>query len=158
MWTHFWDMSSGGGRKEPQNHIFIEAGKEDAKRIFYARFGHNPERVSCTCCGGDYSISEHESLAQLTGFHRGCRSLQVPRDSETGLYKNDDPVIVRSLYLEDGEEPPAGYELSDWPVFHAYRTLDQYLRGSDVLAIRTNEIKPEWRVAEVPEQGYVWVD
>jgi hypothetical protein len=29
-WTHFWDMSSGGGRKEPQNHIYIEAPEDEA--------------------------------------------------------------------------------------------------------------------------------
>jgi hypothetical protein len=69
-WTHFWDMYSGGGKKEPWSHIYIEAPEEEAKVIFYNRFGHSPERVSCTCCGGDYSITEYKTLAQATEYHR----------------------------------------------------------------------------------------
>ena len=48
-WTLFWDMASGGDTKEePYENIYIEAPEEEAKVIFYNRFGHNPERVSCT--------------------------------------------------------------------------------------------------------------
>lgn len=72
-WTLFWDMHSGGRTKEePYERIYIEAPKEEAKIIFYNRFGHNPERVTCICCGEDYSISEDESLEQLSGFDRNC--------------------------------------------------------------------------------------
>ena len=46
MWTHFWDMSSGGGRKENWKHIYIEAAESEAIVIFYNRFGHNPNRVT----------------------------------------------------------------------------------------------------------------
>ena len=45
MWTHFWDMHSGGGQKEKFGHCYIEAPENEAKVIFYNRFGHNPERV-----------------------------------------------------------------------------------------------------------------
>ena len=70
-WTHFWDMHSGGGCKEaPYEHIFIEAPLEEAVRIFYNRFGHNPYRVSCTCCGEDYSVSEYDTLEEATEFER----------------------------------------------------------------------------------------
>ena len=70
-WTHFWDMHSGGGCKEaPYEHIFIEAPLEEAVRIFYNRFGHNPYRVSCTCCGEDYSVSEYDTLEEATAYHR----------------------------------------------------------------------------------------
>lgn len=63
MWTEFMDMHSGGGTKEePYEYIFIEAPREEAIIIFYNRFGHNPERVTCTCCGDDYSITEYETL------------------------------------------------------------------------------------------------
>lgn len=58
-WTQFWDMHSGGGLKEePYNMIYIEAPEDVAKTIFFNKFGHNPERVSCTCCGDDYGIYE----------------------------------------------------------------------------------------------------
>lgn len=70
MWTHFWDMCSGGGHKEPQGHIFIEAPEAEAVVIFYNRFGHSSERVSCTCCGPDYSVSEYETLELATEWQR----------------------------------------------------------------------------------------
>ena len=90
MWTRFRDMHSGGGSKvlrkpdgtftdgdrfshesddEPINYIYIEAPKDEAKLVFYNRFKRNPERVSCTCCGEDYYISESETLEQPTERH-----------------------------------------------------------------------------------------
>jgi len=53
-------VSSGGGRADQFNICYIEAEQEEAKLIFYNRFGHNPERISCTCCGPDYIIYEDE--------------------------------------------------------------------------------------------------
>ena len=158
LWTHFWDMSSGGSQKEKYKHIFIEAPREEAIIIFYNRFGHNPERVSCTCCGGDYSISEGDNLKQITGFHRNCQSLETPRDPKTGLYKNDDPIIRRHLYLEEGEKIPKGYKLTNSKPFGNYMTLEEFEKLKDVLIIRKQQIKPEERKGSVPEQGYVWVD
>ena len=67
-WTKFWDMHSGGGSKEEWNFISIEAPEKEAKIIFYNRFGHNPERVSCTCCGRDYSIDEYKTLEEIHKF------------------------------------------------------------------------------------------
>ncbi|KKN26710.1 hypothetical protein LCGC14_0871900 [marine sediment metagenome] len=44
MWIQFWDMHSGGELKEKWHYIYIEADSEQqAKVIFYNRFGHNPE-------------------------------------------------------------------------------------------------------------------
>lgn len=145
MWTQFWDMNSGGGKKEQWRLIYIEAPEEEAKVIFYNRFGHSPKRISCTCCGEDYSISEEESLAQMTGYHRGCRY------TEGGLY------------LEPGEPIPAGDRLSKWSGVGSAAsasggmTLDEYLAKPDVLAIPASLIKDEERKGSVPEQGYVWV-
>jgi hypothetical protein len=159
MWTQFWDMHSGGGCKEPPfEKIYIEAPESEARVIFYNRFGHNPERVTCTCCGEDYSTSEHEDLAQLTAYHRGCRSIETPRDPITGLYKNDDQVIRRKNYLEEGEEPPEGYKVSERMWRNNYQTLEQYIQNADVLVIRADEIKESERHGEVPEQGYVWME
>lgn len=137
MWTHYWDMNSGGGRKEKWKHIYIEAPKAEADVIFYKRFGHNPNRVSCTCCGGDYSISEDENLAQLTGYHRGLRSLETPRDPETGLYQNDDPIIKAHGYLEPGEEPPEGYSISS--LSNLSLRLNERFGGGKELALATHD-------------------
>lgn len=94
MWTDFMDMHSGGGAKEePYEHIYIEASKEEAKVIFYNRFGHNPERVTCTCCGEDYWASEEENLEALTEYQR--------RRSATG-YRKKGPLIPLDKYLAQG--------------------------------------------------------
>ena len=158
MWTQFMDMHSGGGLKEEWSHIYIEAPEDEATAIFYNRFGHNPSRVSCTCCGDDYSISEHGDIKQLTGFDRGCRALDTPRDPETGRFRNDDPVIVAHLYLEDGENPPEGYEVVRMPPFRDYKTLDEYMASSRVLFIPADEIEDSERAGKIPTQGYVWVE
>lgn len=160
MWTRFMDMHSGGGNKEKWAHIYIEAPEDEARVIFYNRFGHNPERVSCTCCGEDYGISSGESLSQLTGFDRGCASLETPRD-ERGLYKEpDDPWFRAHYYLEADEHEEA--ERRGWTVdmryssYREYRTLEDYTADPSVLVIHADEIKPDERKGSVPEQGYVW--
>lgn len=160
VWTQFHDMHSGGGLKEPPyGRIYIEASENEARAIFYNRFGHNPDRVSCTCCGEDYSISEYVSLAQASGFERNCRNLVTPQDS-SGLYvKPKDASFDEHYYLEDGEAPPKGYEIdkTGWKT-GKYETLAEYVKHSDVLVIYAKDIKPSERAAEIPEQGYVWVD
>lgn len=71
MWTKFWDMGSGGTTKQkPYEKIYIEAPEDEAMRIFYSRFGHWPLWVGCNCCGENYSVSEHETLDDATGYHR----------------------------------------------------------------------------------------
>lgn len=161
MWTQFWDMHSGGGQKEKWAHIYIEAPEAEAKRVFFNRFGHNPDRVTCTCCGPDYSVTEEPTLEQLTGHHRNCKTLQTPRDPETNRFvQPDDPWFDEHHYLEPGEEAEAerrGYAVDDRFRYGEYRTLGQYVREPDVLVIRAAEIKDAERQGEIPEQGYVWV-
>lgn len=129
MWIQFMDMNSGGGRKEPHCYIYIEAKDEkEATVIFYNRFGHNPNRVTCTCCGEDYSITEYESLEAATGYER-----------------NDYIAAYGEDY--DGSGPYGELE-----------SLESYETRKDVLVIRADEIKPEEREGDVPNQGYVWVD
>lgn len=131
-WTHFMDMHSGGGCKEsPYEHIYIEAPEDEACVIFYNRFDHSPHRVTCTCCGNDYSVSEHETLEQATGYERGC-------------------AFFKDHYIESPRKGYNGY-------VYKYTSLDAYLSRSDVLIIRAADIKPNERVGTVPEQGYVWV-
>lgn len=127
-WTHFRDMHSGGGTKEdPYEHIYIEAPEAEAVVIFYNRFGHNPHRVTCTCCGDDYAVYEGEDLATITAFQRNCR-------------------WDGTRYLE-GESSRWG----EWV------PLDEYRNRPDVLFISADDIKPNERVGTVPLAGYVWM-
>lgn len=130
MWTRFMDMHSGGRCKEGKyEYIYIEAPIHEAKLVFYNRFGHNPERVTCTCCGEDYSISEDTSLAQLTGYDRNC-------------------AYVGKKYVEKHDKDYGG----------AYQTLAEYKKQKNVLVIPKDQIKAEERKGELPRQGYVWMD
>ena len=128
MWTQFMDMYSGGESKEKWKYIYIQAPAKEAKVIFYNRFGHSPERVSCTCCGEDYSISESPTLEQASAYDRG-------RKYENGKYV----------------EKPNG---ESWKKF---LTIEEYSKQKDVLIIHADEIKDTERLGEVPEEGYVWV-
>ncbi len=68
----FTDMHSGGRQKEPFDVLIIECGsEEEACSIFYSRFGHSPRRVTCTCCGQDYSIWEHADRGELEKYLGG---------------------------------------------------------------------------------------
>lgn len=132
MWTLFWDMHSGGDLKEPPySLILIEAEQKNAELIFYNKFGHAASRVTCTCCGEDYSIYTGENLARLTAFHRNCeyrdgRYIERPRHGESKVFR--------------------------------YRTLNEFLLEPGVKVIPIEQIKPEDLAGEVPQQGYVWVD
>lgn len=160
MWTQFWDMHSGGGTKEaPYEKIYIEAPEKEAKVIFYNRFGHNPERVTCTCCGDDYSISEEETLEQLTAYHRNCdyayfdkNGKEVPKNeawvSGKGLKKGYSNGYVERAKVYDFDK---SYKVEHIP-------LSDYVKQKDVLVIYAKDIKPNERIGEVPEQGYVWMD
>lgn len=151
MWTLFWDMHSGGGLKEGSyDKIYIEASEEEAKVIFYNRFGHNPERVSCTCCGDDYSISESETLEQASAYHRNCRYAYFNKkgDEVSPTNRFAAPKGTKGRYVEEGDLTRTWAE---------YTTLQEYTQRANVLVVRAGEIKPEERKGEVPEQGYVYV-
>lgn len=70
MWTQFWDMNSGGGKKLKWSYIYIEAPKEQAITIFKEMFRRNPYNVTCECCGSDYCVDEYPTLEAATEFHR----------------------------------------------------------------------------------------
>jgi len=118
--TLFWDMHSGGYTKEPPfDKIFIEAPEDEAEVIFYNRFGHNPHRVTCTCCGPDYSISEEPTLELATAYHRGCKWGENEYDTESGDVSLDeylargDVLVIRAEDIKDEERhgsiPQQGY-------------------------------------------------
>jgi hypothetical protein len=144
-WTHFWDMHSGGGQKLDWANIFIEAPEAEAKVIFYNRFGRNPERVTCTCCGEDYSIDESPTLAKATAYQRGLRYVS-PKGRGVGHY------------LEPGEPVPKGFTLKHeagaWG--RPERSLRDYIRSEGVKVIQASEILPSERTGHVPPEGYVW--
>lgn len=154
IWTRFMDMYSGGGNKEKWSIILIQAPENEAKTIFYNRFGHNPGRVSCTCCGEDYSIS-YGTLEEITAYDRGCRSIR-----KKGCNRYDPLPKGISWYLEPGENPPNGYEVDDiWSNNKKGGiTVEEYLKKESVLVIYEEDIKPEERVGSIPEQGYTWID
>lgn len=152
-WTQFWDMHSGGSQKEDYAHIYIEAPEEEAKIIFYNRFGHNPDRITCTCCGNDYSISDSDSIEQLTAFDRGCRYayfrdgiMLSDEESEPIKYKRNNGLLSKWI-----EEPDRQYDPNK-----KLLTLDEYFNKKDVLAIYDKDILPEERIGELPEEGYIW--
>jgi len=105
-WTQFWDMHSGGGLKEKWHYIYIQAPKKEAITIFYNRFGHNPNRVTCTCCGEDYAIDESASLDLVTKYQR-------KRTTIDNYCKQKDVLIIFAGQIGDeerkGEVPEQGY-------------------------------------------------
>lgn len=129
-WTLFWDMHSGGGSKEQHEKIYIEAPEEEAKIIFYNKFGHSPDRVSCTCCGSDYSISESDSLEQASGYHRNCEWSK----KDGGYIDNPDTSENASEFIP----------------------LEKYSKQKDVLVIYAKDISDNERIGELPEEGYIW--
>lgn len=176
MWTQFMDMHSGGGLKEsPYSYIYIEAPEEEAKVIFYNRFGHNPERVSCTCCGDDYSISEEESFRALTTYQRSCAYEYFYKDDgtraldstagygattydyelKTSTYNGRE---VEGRYVETPNLRLVEYGRSKSECAEQYRTVDQYLKEDGILVIRAEDIQDSERVGSIPAQGYVWMD
>jgi len=133
VWTQFMDMHSGGGQKLDWAYIYIEAAKEEAKVIFYHRFGRNPEKVTCTCYGGDYSINEGEDVAQLTAYQRNC------------AYDDENDRYIEEQNKRYGKTSP-------------WISLAEYMNDKETLFIHASEIKPEEKTGKIPRQGFVWVD
>ena len=73
VWTQFHDMHSGGGLKTKWAHVFVESDSEaEAIDIFRERIGRDPDHVTCSCCGEDYSVSTEDTLEQATAYERNC--------------------------------------------------------------------------------------
>jgi len=121
------DMHSGGDQKLDWPYILIEAPENEARSVFFSRFGQSPDRVTCTCCGKDYSVSESESLEQAMASFLSWRW-----DKPSKRYVPE-PGRGKFYTLEQG--------------------LQQTTRFNVIYA---DEIQPEERRADVPEEGYVW--
>lgn len=152
-WTLFHDMHSGGGTKEePFEKIYIEVPQAEAELVFYNRFHHNPYRVTCSCCGEDYSVTEYESLNEATAGERGCEYVNTDKAGNEITQEQ-----WRALPL--GERGRGHYVERHGPrSFNKYVPLGKYLERDNVLVIYTENIKPEERTGTLPTQGYVWVD
>lgn len=152
-YTSFMDMHSGGGTKEPPyEYIYINAPEDEAELIFYNRFGHSPSRVTCTCCGDDYSVDENKDLEQATGFQRNCLF---------AYFRPDGTECPESEGFISGKGQPKGYT-SRYVERHNsrhgdYIPLSKYLERNDVLVIENADIKDNERQGEVPQEGYIWM-
>jgi hypothetical protein len=107
------DMHSGGGLKEPPyGYIYIQAPEEEACVIFYHRFGHSPHRISCTCCGEDYSVMEYETLEDATSYKR--RGTAVPLEEYEA---RENVLVIRRAEIKPdesrGEIPDQGWVWQD---------------------------------------------
>jgi hypothetical protein len=130
-WFRFMDMHSGGSTKLPPfQRIYIQIPDGvDPKTVFYNVTGRNPDRVTCTCCGADYSYGdEPDTLQQATGFDRNCDF-----DRET------------DMYIEKGR-------------YGSLISVEDYAQQEDVLLVFADELPEGVASGEVPESGYVWVD
>jgi hypothetical protein len=68
---HFMDSHSGGGKKFDHNDIYVEACCElSAKARFKEIYNHDPDNVTCQCCGRDFSVYEvsREDVGQCVHF------------------------------------------------------------------------------------------
>ena len=155
-WTLFWDMHSGGGQKLEWLMIYIEAPEEVAKVIFQNRFGRSPERVTCTCCGEDYSIHESPTLEEASAYQRGLRDIR--RTDKTWSQMTQEERVAENkkfLYLEPGQECPENYQIvSDYR--NGGISLDEYKKQAGVKIIPISEVSPAEMNGELREEGYVW--
>jgi hypothetical protein len=131
MWTRFMDMHSGGKQKEPFAYCYIEAPQKKAELIFYNLFKHNPHRITCTCCGEDYSISTEKTLSQISADDRNCAW-----DKES------------QKYIEKPRSDGYG---------GLYRKVSELDLDSRIRIIRCKDITPDLLIGYMPKQGYTWV-
>ncbi len=174
VWTKFMDMHSGGGRKLDWEYIFIEAPEEEAKIIFQNRFNRNPNRVTCTCCGSDYSIDESPTLEQSTAFYRHCQYAYFDknnnRSTEDKAWKSGIGLVDGSYgkYVEEQDErlirTRKNCNTEPENKWGLYQTMEELLKtkvfndGENVLIITAAEITPNQRRGELHREGYVWED
>lgn len=75
--TRFMDMHSGGKSKTPFTHIYIDQPLKEAIKIFKETFDHDPNNVTCPCCGEDFVYEEYDSLEEATAYDRECKWDQI---------------------------------------------------------------------------------
>jgi len=161
-WTLFWDMHSGGSLKEPPyDKIYIEISREVAERVFQAKFGHNPNRVTCTCCGEDYSISDYDTLEEASAYHRNCIWAEPKRPDNYNKLSFQEQCEWSKIH-------PGGWFESLNTVPNDWRTdsksdkdvipLQEYVSRKNIKVICANEITDAEKNTELGGRGYVWDD
>jgi hypothetical protein len=141
MWTQFMDMHSGGGQKLEWSNIYIEAPEDEARAVFYSRFGRDPDNVTCECCGSDYSLSSEETLLQASGFDRNCDFAYFDHEgNELTLTGWNVPKLA------DGSWPEGRY-VERGRNGNAVVPLEVYCADPDVHIIRSQNIAPHERDA-----------
>lgn len=70
--TRFLDMHSGGFLKTSYSHIYIDEPLGEAIKTFKEILKHDPDNITCDCCGTDFVYEEYESLDEATAYDRGC--------------------------------------------------------------------------------------
>ena len=168
-WTQFMDMHSGGGQKLDWAHIFIEATEKEARVIFYNRFGRNPDRITCTCCGNDYSVNEEKGdLSQATGYERNCDDVffnkegkEIPKEEAKWVSGKGYINGVYEGYVERTRKSNLDIRKScntkkndKWGL---HQTMKEFEARKDILIIRKEEIKPKERNGSVPDEGFMWI-
>jgi len=74
--TLFWDMYSGGSKKQSFSKLAVELPEKEAIEWFEEKYG-NPFFVTCDCCGPDYSVSEFDSLEDLKSYHKDAQIAEL---------------------------------------------------------------------------------
>lgn len=159
--TLFWDTHSHGTQKEKWSKIYIEAPEDIARKVFFAKFQHNADRVSCTCCGPDYSVSEDDTFAEASAYHRNVPHAYNPKNKDE--YGD----------IEPGESLPKGWVWGESTLIKAKcqrfengrfddtMSVEYYLRNGDCLFIDKKEVEDilsQVGQVDIPRQGWVWVE
>ena len=97
-------------KKKNGHKSLLKHQKNKQKKVFCNRFGHNPDRVTCTCCGPDYSIQDYVTLEEATSYHRQNKSVEE-------FSKEPDILIIYAKDIKpeelEGELPTQGYIWQD---------------------------------------------
>lgn len=98
--TRFMDMHSGGHLKTPYTHIYIDEPLGEAVRTFRDLFRHDPDNITCKCCGKDFFYEEYSSLEEATAHDRECLwsgkkyNLKTARISVDDYFGADKKVLL----------------------------------------------------------------
>lgn len=144
-------MHSGGSQKEPFSILYIQAPEREARSVFYSRFGHNPERVTCSCCGSDYSVSSDPSASpeEITGFHRNA-FYAVPKAKHLDY--------SQAKYFDRREDIPDDWEIRRDMGEREVLSLEDYFAQDDIAVIYAKEIEEYERHVTVPDELGMWDD
>jgi len=71
-WFAFTDMRSGGHRKLTHEKLYTHANNErEAVKKFERTFYRDPDYVTCSCCGADFSVWECEVVEVFASIGSG---------------------------------------------------------------------------------------